>query len=157
MGVAVIADLMAGLADGARNRGQPLDISAALEEGRRGPVSLQDFQNLGSALARAVVEGQRDDPPVARTAPVGAAEDRGRTAAHRPRQKGGGTRDRSHGAKHAIHCRERTLPRKALRSASCRRNPGCKRRFLRAARSPTIACSATIRSAPPADCCWSRW
>ena len=60
MSVAVIADLVPGVADLARDGGQPRDIGAALKKCRRDIVPGEDVEQLRRAFAGAVVKGQRD-------------------------------------------------------------------------------------------------
>ena len=87
MGVAVIADRMAGRGDFAGHGRQPLDIGATLEKRSRHLVAGEDFEELGRALAGPIVEGERDGAPRRIAVPEGSPEDRRRAPADSPGQE----------------------------------------------------------------------
>src|ERR1035438_2439078 len=89
MAVAVIADFVPPRGHFASDLRQPVDVGPALEKSGGHMVLGQDRQDVRSALARPVVKGECQSPPVARPAPHRAPEDRGRTPTHRPRQECG--------------------------------------------------------------------
>ena len=57
MSVAVVADGVAGLLDGAGHRRKAFDVSAALEERRRDPIAGQDVEDFSRAFTGTVIEG----------------------------------------------------------------------------------------------------
>jgi hypothetical protein len=75
MAVAVVADFVAGIGDGARDLRQAVDIGAALEEGGGGVVAGQDLEDFKRGFAGAVVEGERDGALIAGAAPDAGAKD----------------------------------------------------------------------------------
>jgi hypothetical protein len=75
----VIADLVAGGGDLARDHGEALDVGPAKEEGGGCPVLSQDIEDLGRGLRWSVVESESNGVPRGGASPDIRGEHGGRS------------------------------------------------------------------------------